>query len=255
MSGSATATASISRPQRQSYDANPTLYYLVKGLVGLIMHLIFRYRAHGAHNIPAQGAAIIATNHLHYIDPGAVAPPVRRRIVTLAADKWVVDRFTAGFLKVAGTIYVRRGEVDRQALRACLQVLGAGRLLAVAPEGTRSKTGGLQQGRAGIAWVAHKANAPIVPAGFWGTEQIKHWKPFRRPRCEITFGEPFLLPAHEGKPSTDTLQHWADLVMIKIGLLLPPRYRGIYAERIAAVERGESDELDVLRPYLPEARP
>ncbi len=244
------ATASVTRRERKPYDVNPVLYHITRLTIWLIMNVLFRYRAHGRENIPATGAAILAINHLHYIDPGAVAPVVRRQIVTLAADKWVTDRFTTFFLKIAGAIYVRRGEVDRQALRACLDVLESGRLLAMAPEGTRSKTGGLQQGRAGVAYLAHKANAPIIPAGFWGTEQIRNWKPFRRPRCEITYGEPFYLPAYEGKPSTETLDHWADLVMIKIGLLLPPAYRGIYAERIAAVERGQSHELDVLRPYV-----
>jgi 1-acyl-sn-glycerol-3-phosphate acyltransferase len=243
-----TATASVARCKRKSYDSNPVAYYITWFLIGVIMRLVFRYRIHGRENVPAQGAAIVAVNHLHYIDPGAVAPAVRRRLITMAADKWQEDGFSGLFLRIAGVIFVRRGEVDRQALRDCLDVLSQGRLLAIAPEGTRSKTGGLQRGRAGIAYLANKANVPIIPVGFWGTEQIRNWRPFRRPRCEITLGEPFYLPSYEGRPPTELLDQWADLVMIKIGLLLPPQYRGVYAERIAAVERGESHELDVLRP-------
>jgi len=241
-------TESASPRVRKSYDVNPVIYHLAKFVISGLMHLIFRYRIHGREHVPAHGPAIVALNHLHYIDAGAVAPAVGRQVVTLAAEKWQTGGFEHWFLNLAGAIYVQRGEVDRQALRDCLDVLAEGKLLAICPEGTRSKTGALQQAKPGIAYIAHKANVPIVPLGFWGTEKIGEWRPFKRPRCETTIGEPFYLPAYEGKPSTEVLEQWTDLVMIRIGLLLPPAYRGVYAERIAAVERGESHELDVLRP-------
>lgn len=243
-------TASAAQRVRKPYQVSPIFYHIVRLIVAGIMHVLFRYRVHGRQNVPPSGPAILAVNHLHFIDPGAVAPAIRRQLVTLAADKWQTDRFTNIFLHIAGVIYVRRGEVDRQALRDCLEVLASGWLLAMAPEGTRSKTGGLQQGRAGVAYLASKANVPIVPLAFWGTERVREWKLFKRPRCEVTIGEPFYLPTYEGKPPTEVLDHWADLVMLKIGLMLPPSYRGIYAERIAAIERGESHELDGLRPAL-----
>ena len=99
---STSATASITRRERQPYDVNPTLYYITKAIIGLIMHVLFRYRAHGRENIPATGAAILAVNHLHYIDPGAVAPPVRRNVRSRENENTIRHPDCSGRLASAG---------------------------------------------------------------------------------------------------------------------------------------------------------
>jgi 1-acyl-sn-glycerol-3-phosphate acyltransferase len=136
--------------------------------------------------------------------------------------------------------------VDRDALRAAFEVLKEGGVLAVAPEGTRSRVGSMQQAKPGLAYLATRANAAIVPMGFWGIEQLRDWKHLRRPNCRLVIGKPFCFPTSTERVSTDRLQELTDLAMIKIGLLIPSQYRGVYAERIAAVAEGRSHELDEL---------
>jgi len=175
-------------------------------------------------------------------------PAIPRMVVTLAAEKWENNVIFGSLLRGAGVIFVQRGEVDRHALRACLRVLSEGRVLAVAPEGTRSKTGSMQRGKPGIAYLAVRTDAPILPVAIIGTERLKEWKRLRRPACQVIIGPPFHLPKADVKPTTDQLQELADLVMMRIGLLLPPAYRGVYAAEIASIEAGQSDKLSILLP-------
>ena len=239
---------SVRRLSRVKYETSPIVYRLLKWIITALMHLLYRYRVTGRENTPRRGPVIVAVNHLHILDPGVVAPAIPRQVITLAAGKWKENPLIDAFLRLAGVIYVRRGEVDRRALAACLDVLNRGRVLAVAPEGTRSKTGGLQRAKPGIAYLATKASAVILPAAFWGVENIRQWKRLKKPICHLVIGQPFRLPPLPDKATVDTLQSMADKIMLRVGLLLPEQYRGVYAERIAAVESGQSDEVVDLEP-------
>jgi len=241
-----TVSASVQRRLRTTYQTSPVVYQVMRWIFTGLMRLIYHYRVTGKENFPASGPVIIAVNHLHLFDPGAVMPVVRRKIVTLAADKWEQNWMLGTLLRLAGVIFVRRGEVDRVALRSCLDVLSSGGVLAVAPEGTRSRTGTLQRGKAGIAYLATRTNAAIVPIAFWGIERLGDWKRLRRPTCNVVVGRPFHLPQPKGKPTTDELQEMADSVMARIAAMLPPSYRGVYAERVAALEAGQSTDSPAL---------
>lgn len=241
-----TTTASTRRRPRPSYETSPVVYALIKWIISGLMHLIYRYETTGLDRFPRSGPTMIVVNHLHLFDPFAVAPVVPRRVVTLAAAKWRKNVFIRTFLRLAGVIFVRRGEVDRTALRACLQVLRKGGVLAVAPEGTRSRVGTLQRAKRGVAYLARRTDAIMVPIAVWGTEKLHEWKRLKRPTCRVVIGQPFRFPESSGKLSSAQLQKLADSVMIQIGLLLPERYRGVYAERIAAVEAGKSSGLSVV---------
>jgi len=137
--------------------------------------------------------------------------------------------------------------VDRQALRACLDVLEKGEVLALAPEGTRSRKHALQRAKPGIAYLATRTGAFIVPVSVWGVERIGDWRRLIRPACHVVIGAPFRLPEVVGRATAAQLQHFADLIMLRLGLALPVSYRGVYGDRIAAIEAGESSELDALR--------
>jgi 1-acyl-sn-glycerol-3-phosphate acyltransferase len=241
-----TATASVKRV-RLPYETSPAVYRVIKWIFDRLMHILYRYEVTSLGPFPASGPTIIAVNHLHLFDPGAVAPVVPRQIVTLAAEKYMNNLLIGSLLRLAGSIFVRRGEVDREALRWCLNVLSKGGVLAVAPEGTRSRTGAMQRAKPGIAYLALRTNATIVPIAFWGIERLKDWAHLRRPTCQVVIGNPFRLPQLTEKPNTEKLQELADLIMLRIGLLLPESYRGVYATRIAAIEAGQSDELAALR--------
>ena len=240
-----TVTASARRG-RLPYETSPVVYQAIKWVFTRLMNILYRYEVTRLADFPPSGPTIIVVNHLHLFDPGAVMPAVPRRIVTLAADKYIRHLMIGTLLRLAGSIFVRRGEVDREALRRCLDVLNKGGVLAVAPEGTRSRTATLQRAKPGVAYLASRTNAILVPVVFWGIERLKDWARLRRPTCHVVVGQPFHLPPMARRPSSGELQELADLVMVRIGLLLPESYRGVYTERIAAVEAGTSDELSVL---------
>lgn len=234
-------TASVvARRHRPTYQTSPVVYCIMRRLGTWLMHALYDYRVSGAEHFPESGPVIIVVNHLHLLDPGAVMPAVSRKIVTLAADKYKRNPLLGTLLRMAGVIFVRRGEVDREALRSCLAVLDSGGVLAMAPEGTRSKTASMQRAKPGVAYIAERTDALLVPIAFWGVEKLGDWRRMRRPTCQVVIGEPFRLPRPPGKLTTDALQELADWIMVRIGLLLPPSYRGVYAERIAAVEAGQA---------------
>ena len=233
-----TATLSADKPVKPSYRGNRFGYEIIRGIIVGLMHVLYRYRAYGRENIPEAGPTILVLNHLHFFDPGAVVPVLRQQIVTLAAGKWKRVPIWGTILRIAGTIFVRRGEVDRQALRDCIEVLNQGGVLGVAPEGTRSRQGHLQRAKTGVAYLAMRTDAVLVPVAIRGIERISDWAHLRRPHCDVIVGRPFRLRKPEGKVSSADLQEMADQVMVEIGRLLPTSYRGVYAERIAAVEAG-----------------
>jgi 1-acyl-sn-glycerol-3-phosphate acyltransferase len=229
-----TANASARSKSRLGYEANPRLYRFMRWLLSGLMRLLYRYEVLGCGYVPVSGPLILAVNHTHLFDALVVAPAIPRMIVTLAAEKYLKNLVVGTFLRLAGAIFVYRGEVDRDALRSCLQVLSAGGTLAVAPEGTRTKTGGMQQAKPGIAYLALRSKAPILPIALVGVDQLGRWRPWKRPTCHVIIGRPFTLSAPTSKPTTEQLQDLADQVMVRIGSMLPVSYHGVYAAQIAA---------------------
>ncbi len=143
------AAARIKRPLR---NASIPRRHLPgdQSLGAWLMRLLYRTRSREAKNcprpVPRSLPSITCTC--------SILLPWRhraRQIITLAASKWYNNLIVGSILRLAGVIFVRRGEVDREALRQCLDVLHNGGVLAIAPEGTRSRTGGLQEAKAGIA--------------------------------------------------------------------------------------------------------
>lgn len=233
------------RTRRIPYASHPVIYRLLQWTVSVLVRIVYRYRVHGRENLPKAGGAMLVVNHLHLLDPVIVGAGVGRQVVTLVAEKWRENKLVNLFFKGAGVIFVNRGEVDRRALRACQQVLEAGGMLAVAPEGTRSRQGVLQRAKPGVAYLAVRTNALIVPVAFWGVEKLREWKRLRRPTCHVVIGKPFHLPEVEGRLTTERLQELADLVMVRIGELLPESYRGYYAPLIHAAEADAEAETAV----------
>ena len=239
------ATASGER-LRARYAVPPWQYRTIRTVTDWIMHLLYRWKVTRLGAVPEEGPVIVVVNHLHLLDPFAVAPRTERQIVTLVAGKWRENWFMRTFLDSIGVIYVRRGEVDRQALRDCEEVLHQGKVLAIAPEGTRSRVGSLQEAKPGTSYLVMRTGAVVVPIVYWGIERLKEWRPWRRPQVNVVVGKPFRLPQPEGRLKSEQLAQLTELLMIQIGRLIPESYRGVYAERIAAYEAGERPELDVI---------
>ncbi|MFF0669757.1 lysophospholipid acyltransferase family protein [Streptomyces tendae] len=152
-------------------------YYVLKYvLLGPLLRVVFRPRIEGLDHVPGSGAAIVAGNHLSFSDHFLMPAVLKRRITFLAKAEYftgpgIKGRLTAFFFRSAGQIPVDRSgkEAGQAAIREGLGVLGRGELLGIYPEGTRSHDGRLYKGKVGVAVMALRAGAPVVPCAMIGT--------------------------------------------------------------------------------------
>ena len=204
-----------------------TLQRLVRFLIKHLTHTEFIH----PENIPAEGAVILATNHMSHMDtPVLFVNPRRPDITALVTTKYQEKPFIRWFTKVAEGIWINRDIADFSAIRKASEVLAKGRALGIAPEGTRSQTGQMQEGKPGTVMLALKTGAPIVPVALTGTEDaLEKLMHLRRPHITATFGEPFTLPEFQPHHRSEELQRWTGILMRKIAAMLPEKYRGIYS--------------------------
>jgi len=137
-------------------------------------------------------------------------------------------------IEAFGAIPVRRGAVNRGALRQVHQVLDDGLAMFMFPEGSRSKNAQLQAAFPGSALIALHNNAPILPVGISGMEVAEkgfRWVMLHRPKVTVNIGHPFYLSTPEGTLDKKQLEELSDDIMEHIAELLPPEYRGYYADR------------------------
>jgi 1-acyl-sn-glycerol-3-phosphate acyltransferase len=186
----------------------------------------------GLEKVPLEGGLLIATNHLSRLDPPLVFATVERNDMTaLVADKYKKFPGINWLIKQVKGIWLNREEADVRAMREARDYLRAGGVLGIAPEGTRSPSHALLPAKTGAAYLADKAGVPIVPAAVWGTENAfsKLFK-LRRPTIHLRFGDPFHLPAVERRTRDADLLRNTDEIMCRLAALLPPEYRGAYAD-------------------------
>lgn len=153
-------------------------------------------RFHDLDRVPARGAVILAVNHRSFLD-GALLFGRLQRVVSFLVK---AEAFGAGggrlgrLLLQAGQIPVRRGQVDPAPVRLALQILNAGGVVGVFPEGTRGD-GQVRTARPGVGYLAVKTGAPVVPVAIHGSHALGHRRGLRRPVVDVHVGEPILLPA------------------------------------------------------------
>jgi 1-acyl-sn-glycerol-3-phosphate acyltransferase len=206
------------------------LYRVVRAIISVLFSLVARREYIGLENIPAEPPYIMVINHLAVFDAPMLLTVCPHTIHAFAAAKHKRNPFYALLLVIMGSIWVRRGEVDRKALQEALDMLKRGEVLGMAPEGTRARgTYALQKGKAGAAYLATRADVPIVPVGLTGTERIKRDLPrLRRAHVRAVVGKPFRLP-ESGRVRGQKLDEYTNLIMRRIAGLLPEEYRGVYA--------------------------
>jgi 1-acyl-sn-glycerol-3-phosphate acyltransferase len=217
----------------QSSEPKPaplSVYNVIHGVVRLLIRGLWRYTVEGAENLPAAGPYLVVTNHLSVFDAPLVFANVTGRAVMFGADKWRRIPGVRQLLESVGVIWVTRGEADTDAMKGALRVLRSGRILGIAPEGTRSPTGALIQGKPGAAYLADRAKVPLVPMAITGTETIAAcWKRLRRPVVHCLIGRPFMLPG-DGRAKGPRLDEFTEQIMCTLAAMLPPEYRGVYAD-------------------------
>lgn len=206
---------------------------LLHNLARLCLRLLTRIEVQGADNIPPAGITLVIMNHLHWLDPVIGVAVFQRQAVMFTAEKWERRPVIGDVIRwTRRAIFVQRGELDRRALTEALEVLHAGDILALAPEGTRSKTGALQQAHDGAAYLVTRSGAVIVPMVAYGQEQAEsHWKRLRRPRIVVRVGEPFRFEDTPNKVRSRELSPYTEEMMLRLARLLPPGYRGVYADQ------------------------
>ncbi|MEW5533077.1 lysophospholipid acyltransferase family protein [Streptomyces virginiae] len=222
-------------------------YHLLKHVfLGPLLRLLFRPRIEGLENIPAEGAAIVAGNHLSFSDHFLMPAILARRITFLAKAEYftgpgIKGRLTAAFFRSAGQIPVDRSgkNAGQLALREGLGVLAKGELLGIYPEGTRSHDGRLYKGKVGVAAMALGAGVPVVPCAMVGTFEIQ--PPGQRipniRRVTIRFGEPLDFSRYAGmEGERAVLRAVTDEIMYAILGLSGQEYVDRYAAEVKAEE-------------------
>ena len=206
------------------------LQRILRTIVDFLFSLLSRREFVGLENIPTEPPYIMVTNHLSAFDSPLLLTVCPHTIRAFAAAKHKRNPIYAPLLVAMGSIWVRRGEVDRQALQGALDVLKRGEVLGMAPEGTRARgTYALQKGKTGVAYLAARAGVSIVPVGMTGTEKLKDNLPrLHRTHLRVVVGKPFRLP-ESGEVRGQKLREYTDLIMHRIAELLPEEYRGVYA--------------------------
>ncbi len=220
-------------------------YRLVRGVVGFLLRLLARLEIQGLEYVPDKGPYLLLVNHLHWLDPPALAVVYPHRAHLFAAEKWEQHWLLGPFFRSLDAIFVTRGEVDRKALRKAMAILEGGGVLGMAPEGTRSKTGGLQRGRSGAAYMAIRTGAPLVPSVITGQEKVfPSLRRFRRATIRVVFAPPFGPPPIEGKASAGQVHEFSEEIMYRMAAMLPPEYRGVYED----VEEKRPDLMGLYAP-------
>ncbi|HET7397436.1 MAG TPA: lysophospholipid acyltransferase family protein [Intrasporangium sp.] len=233
-------------------------YWVLKTIVlGPVLKLLFRPWVEGEENIPAEGAAIFASNHLSFSDSVFLPVVVPRRVTFLAKSDYFTGRglkgrLTAAFFKGIGQVPVDRsgGKASSAALASGLRVLRRGELLGIYPEGTRSPDGRLYRGRTGVARMALEARVPVVPVAMIGTDkaQPRGKKIPRIMRIGVRVGKPLDFSRYDGmQDDRFVLRSITDEIMYELMELSGQEYVDMYAtsmkDRLLAAARATALQL------------
>ena len=214
----------------------------VRMVIGPVFRRMFDLTILGMENLPEDGPAIIAANHTSVLDSFIVPAVLPRNISYVGKAEYLDDWKTKHIFPALGMIPIDRsgGDAAAAALDKAAELLDAGQLFGIYPEGTRSRTGHLYKGRTGVARLAHRTGAPIIPVGLVGMREIQ---PPDAPmpkfftEATISFGQP-LLPDEHGDPSVDPMAYRAmtDALMFRIRHLSGQQYINRYAPSKAELE-------------------
>ena len=205
--------------------------FLLFWSIKIFFKLFTRVDARGLENIPDDGGAIIAINHPGRMEIFLAFIMTHRKDATgLAAEKYEKYWITRVLIENIEGIFLDRFKPDLEALKTALAYLKKGWLLGIAPEGTRSPTLALTEGKEGIAFIASKSGVPVIPAAAiiprgTGWEVLK----LKRPKIQISFGKSFLLPPFDRKERDLQQKKGTEEIMCRIAALLPDEMHGFYA--------------------------
>ena len=204
----------------------PILHRLVNILVNL--------QIEGGENVPDTGGYVLATSHISRLDSVfLLLSTTRKNVIPMVAKDYEKAPFFGWFLNKIGVIWLSREGYDFQAFREASSYLKSGGIVGLAPEGTRSTTGGLLEGKPGAALLATKNKVKVIPAAVLGSaDMVKNFLRFRKMNVKVIFGQPFDLSGiDEGGWEKDFLEQATTEIMLRIAMLLPEERRGVYSDQ------------------------
>lgn len=198
----------------------------------VLTKLLFRVDSEQLDKVPHHGPLIIVSNHINLAEVGILYALLRPRPVTgFIAEYRMEAAWSRWIANTTKAIPIHRGEADISALKLAVERLRNGEILAMAPEGTRSRNGRLQRAHPGAVLLALRSGAPILPLVFYGHESwVESLKRLRRTDFFIKVGEPFYLIPPDTMVTSEIRQRMIDEVMYQLADLLPEINRGVYAD-------------------------
>lgn len=213
---------------------------LLRAWIRFCMRVFARVTITGEEWVPDTGPLLFIMNHLTLLEPiMTLGAQTKRFVIPMSKAENARNPVTAPFVWWWGAFSVRRGEVDRQALLSAIELLKAGQVIAISPEGTRNSSG-LQRPKDGLVYIATRSDAVLMPVAVSGTV---NWPKtiflLRRPRMTINFGPPFRLKTDgRSRIPRDELQAMSEEIMYQLSMALTdPGLRGKYADLSQATTR------------------
>lgn len=207
------------------------VYYFGRIIIYVLLFPFARWKKVGRDNVPGSGPYLVISNHLHLADPPIVGASIKQKSVFMAKEELFKNFFSRFWVKNYGAFPVRRGGVDRNAIRQAEEWAGQGVSVVMFPEGTRSPDGTMQPALPGAVLIATRLNIPIVPVGITGSDKLKKlgWAFWHHPLITVKIGKPFTLPPVDDKLTKEKRQQLTRIMMEHVAELLPPEYQGVYA--------------------------
>jgi len=206
------------------------VYYFGRVLIRILVFPFAWLEIKGKENTPARGPVLIVCNHLHIADPPIVAASIKLKCVLMAKDELFQHWWTRFWVKNFGAFPVRRGGIDREAIRQAEEWLKKGVSVIMFPEGSRSKNAKMQPALPGAALIASRMGVPVLPVGITGTDKLRRlgWCFLHHPRITVTIGKPFNITANERNTAREQRNELINDIMRSVAALLPKEYRGVY---------------------------
>jgi 1-acyl-sn-glycerol-3-phosphate acyltransferase len=225
-------------------------YKTLRSIVRFVMDLIADVEIVGLDKLPP-GNFMIAANHLGRLDTAVLLYAIDREDIIMAVAEKYKDHFLFGAIgRAVNAVWLNRFEADFSALREILARMQKGGLMVIAPEGARSKTEALQEGKMGVAFLASKSGYPVLPIALTGTEDravVANLKRFRRSKIRAVAGDPFPIEIPKGKGREEAMRSATDEIMCQIAANLPEKYRGFYKDFPQVKELVEGSDVQRLK--------
>jgi 1-acyl-sn-glycerol-3-phosphate acyltransferase len=217
-------------------------YWILKAILTPVLRLLFKVRVEGSENVPPDGGAILASNHLSFSDSIFLPLVLKRRITFVAKAEYFEKKKTAWFFRAVGQIPIKRegGSASQRALDSATDVLEGGGLFGIYPEGTRSPDGCLYKGHTGVARLALETGAPVLAVAMVGTREaqpIGQVKPNFGSPIGVRISKPMRFEKYADRADDPrVLRQITDEIMFELRALSGQEYVDRYAKRGDAAE-------------------